>query len=60
MVVVAHAVVDPGTVMIISFDTTIANVAMTRSIRTDYITIRAEQDWIELVKHISKCNAVRW
>lgn len=60
MIVVANAVINPRAVVIISLNASIADVAVTRSISANKLTVRAEQDWIKFIKQIAECNCFGW
>jgi len=50
MVAEAHAVVDPGAVMVESLDAAVADAAMARSLGSDYLTVRTELDWVKMLQ----------
>ena len=52
MVGLADAIVNPWTMVIIPFNTSITDVAMTRSGQADYFTEWAETFWIKCFKQI--------
>jgi hypothetical protein len=52
MIARAYTVIDPRTVMIETFHTSVANAAMPGSRSPDDLTVWAEQDWIEGRQHI--------
>ena len=44
----AHAVVDPGAVMVESFDTLAADGAVSRSGRLDHLALWAQVSWVDV------------
>ncbi len=49
-----HAVIDPGTVMVVSFHAYIANGAVSGSWRADHLTVWAQISGTELLKKFQK------
>ena len=56
MITTPNAIVNPGTVMIIAIDASIADVAMTRSWCSDHFTIRTEAIWVKDLEQCDKVN----
>lgn len=51
MVALAYTVIHPGTVMVKSFHTSITYAAVSRPLSSNYLTVRAEENWI---KHLQE------
>ena len=56
MVMEAYAVVDPGAVVIEAFDTPIADRAVPRPIGPYYLTVRAEENRVEVLHHLHESD----
>ncbi len=58
MVVGPDTVVDPGAVVVKSFNTAVAHTAMTGFLSSDHFAVRAQQNGIEFFKNFHKSNVL--
>ena len=58
MIVDTDAVVDPWAVMVESFNTLVADTAVTRTICSNDLTVGAQQDRVKDLHHIHKENTL--
>ena len=56
MILGAHTVVNPGTVMIKPFYALVADAAMSRSISPDSLAVWAKQHWVKVLEHSLKTH----
>lgn len=56
MVACPDAVIDPRAVMIESLNTLAADAAVAGPICPNYLAVRAQQNWIELLKHLHESH----
>ena len=54
VILCAHAVVDPGAMVIEALHALVANTAVSGSIGADYLAVGAQQNWIEILKHVKE------
>ena len=60
MVIESNAVVDPRAVVVKAFTASIADTAVTRPVSSDYLTVRAQEYWIELLHHLHERHFKRF